>query len=213
MPGMVNKLTRSMGQGMTSTLAMKSLKQNTTPPAAATKPAMRGRGFEPLVRNHAQADCVASTDTLAPRFGDDLSQLPVTPPPASSNPIAPPSSSDEWAPELGELGASAVDLSELVPRSTYQPLDEGTRAWMASGFGRDFSHVRVHADRAGGDAAAALSADAFTTGRDIFFAYHRYQPHTASGQQLIAHEVAHTIQQSHHLAPPPTPCAGAAKGR
>ena len=67
---------------------------------------------------------------------------------------------------------------------------------MESGFGRDLSHVRIHT---GGNAASLsrqLNAKAFTVGNDIYFGAGQYQPHSPSGQHLLAHELTHTIQQS-----------------
>jgi Domain of unknown function (DUF4157) len=75
-------------------------------------------------------------------------------------------------------------------------LDMGTRSFMESRFGQDFSDVRVHTDDAAAEAARLVQAQAFTTGRDIYFGRNRYQPQTREGQKLLAHELTHTIQQS-----------------
>lgn len=74
-------------------------------------------------------------------------------------------------------------------------LDMGTRSLMESRFGQDFSHVRLHTDDAAAEAARLVQAQAFTTGRDIYFGRNRYQPQTREGQKLLAHELTHTIQQ------------------
>ncbi|HTS36386.1 MAG TPA: DUF4157 domain-containing protein [Candidatus Solibacter sp.] len=75
------------------------------------------------------------------------------------------------------------------------PLDRNTRAFMESRFGEDFSDVRVHTDAQAGKSADALAANAYTTGRDIYFAAGKYAPSTRDGQHLIAHELTHTVQQ------------------
>lgn len=75
------------------------------------------------------------------------------------------------------------------------PLDHGVRARFEPRFGFDFSDVRVHSGREAAGAALSLGARAFTVGRDIFFGAGEYQPSTASGRHLIAHELTHTIQQ------------------
>jgi hypothetical protein len=62
-------------------------------------------------------------------------------------------------------------------------------------FGHDFSRVRIHADAQADEAAYAMDAKAFTVGSHIVFAAGRYAPHTAEGQHLLAHELAHTLQQ------------------
>src|SRR5262249_35095404 len=66
--------------------------------------------------------------------------------------------------------------------------------------GQDFGGVRVHADSGAANLARQLNAEAFTTGRDIFFAQHRYQPNTDSGRTLLAHELTHTVQHGDSVA-------------
>ncbi len=63
-------------------------------------------------------------------------------------------------------------------------------------FGHDFGHVRVHAGPRAAQSAQAVGASAYTVGRDIVFALGQFAPHSATGQRLLAHELAHTIQQS-----------------
>ena len=63
-------------------------------------------------------------------------------------------------------------------------------------FGRNFAHVRVHADSQAVRSAEAVGASAYTVGRDIVFGHGQFAPHSAPGQRLLAHELAHTIQQS-----------------
>jgi hypothetical protein len=75
-------------------------------------------------------------------------------------------------------------------------LDASTRTAMESGFGRDFSHIRVHNDARAHDSARALDAHAYAAGDHIVFGEGRYQPHTSGGRALIAHELAHSVQQS-----------------
>jgi Domain of unknown function (DUF4157) len=83
-----------------------------------------------------------------------------------------------------------------VLHSSGQPLDSSTRAFMESRFGHDFGPVRVHTSQEANNAAAAISARAFTTGYHIVFGAGTYAPLTASGRGLIAHELAHTLQQT-----------------
>jgi hypothetical protein len=61
--------------------------------------------------------------------------------------------------------------------------------------------VRVHADATAAASARALNARAYTVGRDVVFAQGQYQPATTGGRQLIAHELAHVVQQSGAGAP------------
>ena len=67
---------------------------------------------------------------------------------------------------------------------------------MESRFAHDFSRVRVHNDARAADAAQSVAANAFTVGRDVFFAENRYEPQTEAGQKLLAHELTHVVQQS-----------------
>jgi outer membrane protein OmpA-like peptidoglycan-associated protein len=63
-------------------------------------------------------------------------------------------------------------------------------------FGHDFSQVRVHADARAADSARALNALAYTVGQDTVFGAGRYAPGTAEGRRLLAHELAHVLQQA-----------------
>lgn len=75
------------------------------------------------------------------------------------------------------------------------PLNGNVRALFEPRFGYDFSDVRVHTGEGAAGAAVALGARAFTVGDHIFFGSGEYQPGSAQGQRLIAHELTHTIQQ------------------
>ncbi len=77
-----------------------------------------------------------------------------------------------------------------------EPLSESVRAYFEPRFGRDFSQVRVHTDSKASESAQKLSAKAYTVGRDIVFGAGQYAPNTGVGKKLIAHELAHTVQQS-----------------
>ncbi|HEY0172923.1 MAG TPA: DUF4157 domain-containing protein [Pyrinomonadaceae bacterium] len=81
-------------------------------------------------------------------------------------------------------------------RSPGRGLDAGTRSFMESRFGHDFSRVRVHADAQASESAADVSARAYTVGRDVVFARGQYAPQSGAGRRLLAHELAHTIQQT-----------------
>ena len=82
-----------------------------------------------------------------------------------------------------------------VLRSPGEPLESSTRQSMESHFGHDFSRVRV---QHGGQAAAsadAVNAHAYTVGQQVVFGAGRYAPETIAGQHLLAHELAHVVQQ------------------
>jgi hypothetical protein len=63
-------------------------------------------------------------------------------------------------------------------------------------FAHDFSRVRVHTDSTAAHAATALQARAFTIGRDVVFNANEYAPTTTEGRRLLAHELAHVVQQT-----------------
>ena len=101
------------------------------------------------------------------------------------------------------MGASPMppSVSEVL-RAPGQSLDAQTRAEMESRFGHDFSRVRVHTDEQADLSTRTVSARAFTVGCDVVFGEDQYAPHTESGRRLLAHELAHVVQQGdQHQAP------------
>lgn len=93
--------------------------------------------------------------------------------------------------EIDEETASQIDSS----RGGGQQLDAGVAASMGAAMGQDFSAVRVHTSPESDDLNKQLGAEAFTTGQDVFFSDGAYDPETGGGQELIAHELAHVVQQ------------------
>jgi hypothetical protein len=92
--------------------------------------------------------------------------------------------------------SEAPPIVQEVLRSSGQPLDAATRAFMEPRFGHDFSQVRIHTDARAAESARAVNALAYTVGQDVVFAVNRYSPCTADGQKLLAHELVHTMQQT-----------------
>lgn len=75
------------------------------------------------------------------------------------------------------------------------PIPEGARADFEPKFGADFSAVRIHADSRADALCKSVAARAFTHRNHIYFASQQYQPETSAGRRLLAHELAHTVQQ------------------
>ena len=75
-----------------------------------------------------------------------------------------------------------------------RPLDDPTRDFMEPRFGHDFSKVRIHTDERAAESARSVGALAYTVGRDVVFGAGRYQPGTAEGRRLLAHELTHVVQ-------------------
>ena len=87
------------------------------------------------------------------------------------------------------------NLVRHAVRTGGQPLDAATRTLMEQRFGHDFADVRVHSGEHAAESSAALDARAYTIGPDIVFGSGQYQPSTREGQRLVAHELAHVVQQ------------------
>jgi hypothetical protein len=83
-----------------------------------------------------------------------------------------------------------------VLRSNGQPLQTSARAPLEARFGHDFSSVRLHADAAAAESAKELHAAAYTVGNHVVFGSGQYRPQSASGQRILAHELAHVVQQA-----------------
>lgn len=75
------------------------------------------------------------------------------------------------------------------------PLPDGVRASLEPGMGADFSGVRVHTGPQAARMNREVGAQAFTHGNDVYFNEGAYSPGTGEGRRLIAHELAHTVQQ------------------
>ena len=76
-----------------------------------------------------------------------------------------------------------------------RPFEGGVRSRMESAFGMDFSHVRTHTDTTAASLSNRFNARAFTVGQHVAFGASEYKPGTLVGEALIAHELAHVIQQ------------------
>jgi len=95
----------------------------------------------------------------------------------------------------GEI-APEFEQSIQGARSGGQPIADGLRAPMENAFGADFSGVRVHSDSQSDALNQSIQARAFTTGQDVFFRQGEYNPGSSQGQELLAHELTHVVQQN-----------------
>lgn len=96
---------------------------------------------------------------------------------------------------VGRAPASLPNSVSQTLAGSGTPMDAGTRSFMESRFGRDFGGVRLHTGPIASDSAKAVNARAYTVGQHIAFDDGEYRPHTPQGRLLLAHELAHTIQQ------------------
>jgi Domain of unknown function (DUF4157) len=85
-----------------------------------------------------------------------------------------------------------------------RPLDAATLKEAEARFGEKFDDVRVHTGEEAARSAEALGAKAWTEGRDIVFGGGKYSPSTNSGKKVLAHELAHVVQQRRGGIPPST---------
>jgi hypothetical protein len=103
-------------------------------------------------------------------------------------------------------GARAADpmaiQAQLNSSTSATPLESGVKTRMESAFGHSFDRVRVHANGRSAQLSSNLNTRAFTVGHDVAFAAGEYQPGTLLGDALIAHELAHVIQQDGGAAGP-----------
>lgn len=98
--------------------------------------------------------------------------------------------------DLGAGLAPTPAARAHVPGSAGAPIPQVLRGALEQAFGADLSVVRVHRDAAAAVAARARCARAFTAGRDIYLAAEASDLHSARGRELLAHEVAHVLQQT-----------------
>jgi hypothetical protein len=108
--------------------------------------------------------------------------------------INPPNSEQSF--ELDEDTARRVEKE----RGGGQRLDRSVQEKMGTAMGYDFNDVHVHTSPEADALNRDLSAQAFTTGNDIYFREGAYAPNSPSGQELLAHEMTHVVQQSSGLA-------------
>jgi len=98
----------------------------------------------------------------------------------------------------GTHAAHKVSLEQRIRQSKGkgQTLPDKTRTFMETELGADFGEVVIHTDSEAIAMNKELNALAFTNGFDIYFNAGQYQPDSKSGQNLLAHELTHVIQQT-----------------
>ena len=101
---------------------------------------------------------------------------------------------------VGNSGVTAMVEEERSPvhdviSSGGRPLDPEVRGEMEGRLGHDFSDVRVHDDGAAHESAKAVNAHAYTVGSNVVFQRDKYDPSSADGKVMLAHELTHVVQQ------------------
>ncbi len=94
--------------------------------------------------------------------------------------------------------ADTPDLETSIQKAQGQgqPLSDNIRGQMEQSFGADFSGVRIHTGSQSDQLNKSIQARAFTTGQDIFLRSGEYAPTSKQGQELLAHELTHVVQQN-----------------
>lgn len=110
---------------------------------------------------------------------------------AQSNPVQPKNNSPTTSHQVSPALQSRLNAS----KGGGQPLSESSRTFFEPRFGVNFSQVRVHTDSQASEMNRQLNARAFTTGQNIYFGAGQYAPGTQGGNNLLAHELTHVVQQ------------------
>jgi hypothetical protein len=121
-------------------------------------------------------------------------QVPLTPAPEEGQ-VQKKSAPQNRDPRAGFELEGGLEGELAASKGRGQQLPDGTRTFMETRFGADFGNVRVHTGDQSDALNRKLSAQAFTHGSDIFFGSGKYNPQSSGGQQLLAHELTHVVQQ------------------
>lgn len=104
---------------------------------------------------------------------------------------------------VGNAGVSAMleeersPVHDVISSGGGSALAPDVRADMEARLGQDFGDVRVHTDGAAHDSARSVNAHAYTVGSNVVFQRDKYDPSSADGKLMLAHELTHVVQQRH----------------
>lgn len=176
-----------------------------------------GASNDPLER---EADAVAAR--LAPRLGRHDADRS-TGSPYRGGPAELDTDSDEhdvpgqaWQlpPALQRMSSPGAGAAASAPPSGFRQsltqvaggraLPRGVRVPAEHALATDLGEVRVHTGPDAGALAGAIGARAFTAGSDVFFGPGEYEPSTAEGRRVLAHELTHVAQQASGSGAPTT---------
>jgi len=138
-----------------------------------------------------------SANPAATRLHWNFTRIPIRPPESPAIPTK--HTLRERTDEVGAPLPQPAKRPIQTPATHFPPGDSlpgSVEESFTAKFRQDLSHVTVHHDAAASRAVRRIGASAFARGSEIFFAEGAFQPGTASGQALLAHELAHVIQQT-----------------
>jgi len=141
-----------------------------------------------LARTHIAPSAPAHDDDLAPGRGSRSSQMNAPAHPIVGGLI------QRKARDANGVADGADDAVAAAASSAGSSLPEPIMRKFESSLGTDLSSVRIHTGNESANAASAVGAKAYTLGNHIHFGPGYYDPSSNSGQHLLAHEVAHTVQ-------------------
>jgi hypothetical protein len=168
------------------------------------KPGSR-EAAEQKAQDEAIARLVAGRYGGLPGFGKPLIPLKGTAKEEAAAPVEEQKKQEDKpvqrAPDTAAPAGQATARVDAAPRlmstaTPGRPLEPAARRTMETRFGYDFSRVRIHDDAQAAWTARSIGASAFTVGESVVFGAGRYDPSSPAGQRLLAHELAHVVQQS-----------------
>jgi Domain of unknown function (DUF4157) len=177
------------------------------PPYLARKCATASAGESPFVQRtaaHADAlggECGCGTCAACAAKAQATLSMPADPLEREADAIAervmrsPAGHAAVAGPDSRAPGSAATHTSGVLPADGGRVLDASTRQAMEPRFGAGFGSVRVHDGASAAAFAERFSARAYTVGEHVVFGAGEYQPHGDAGRRLIAHELAHVVQQ------------------
>ena len=139
-----------------------------------------------VLRSSGQPLDAATRAFFEPRFGRDFSRIA---PHATTGGLT------QSKLAIGEPGDAYEQEADHMARTVTRGEERDGQKPHVPGFPYDFSHVRVHTDTKAAESARAVSALAYTVGQEIIFGAGRFAPGTTAGDELLAHELTHVVQQ------------------
>ncbi|MGE5217815.1 MAG: DUF4157 domain-containing protein [Chloroflexota bacterium] len=134
------------------------------------------------------------------KMRDPLNPLALPVRPQESSEIKEEKKDEEWLSRKEKTPGTSLETVPPVVNEVLnapgRPLDGATQKFFAIRLGHDFSHVRIHTDARAAESARKVNALAYTVGDNVVFGAGQYAPHSTAGQRLLAHELAHVVQQS-----------------
>jgi hypothetical protein len=187
--------SQSIGTGVSS-LAFAGTRPNNVLPLASEASGVSGSiQTKPLVNtpgdtHEREADYVAEQIMRMPE-ANSATNLPSK---ATDGPMPATSQSPEGIQPATSVSRVPPIVHEVL-NSPGQSLDPATRSFFEPRFGRDLGGVQVHTSPSASQSAAALQARAFASGNHLVFGAGQYMPAGGEGRRLLAHELAHVVQQ------------------